>query len=168
MRHFGLIALSFSLVLAACNGPSSTDSSKSSSSDKSTKTAKEDDKKSTGGGPATEPDQAGGVAVPKDPLVDYPTVYASCDSGKESGECIEYAEVGFSEDSLKSMCDGNKGTWAKGKNCPKEGKVAACNVTDGKNRHVYYKNYFGDMKLEDTKTLCTGALLGTWGEFPKK
>jgi hypothetical protein len=170
MRSVVLIALSLSLSLAAtaCNKSSSSDSSSSDKSS-SSKSTEKDDKKSagggSGGGPAT--DNTGGVAVPTDPLVDYPTVFASCDASKEAGECIEYAEVGFSEESTKGLCEAIKGKWNKGKNCPKEGKMAACNVAEGKNRHVYYKEYFELMKLEDTKSLCSGALLGTWGEFPK-
>jgi hypothetical protein len=127
MRNVIHLALTVSISLAlaiGCDKSSTTDTSKSSDKGSSSKSTT-DNGKSTGGGPAT--DEKGGVAVPSDPLVDYPTVFASCDASKEAGECIEYAEVGFSEDSSKSLCESIKGTWAKGKNCPKDGKLAACN-----------------------------------------
>ncbi|MEO7092655.1 MAG: hypothetical protein ABI175_05350 [Polyangiales bacterium] len=162
------LSISFALALALTNGcdkSSTVDTSKSDKGSSKSGPTSGDNVKSTGGGPAT--DEKGGVAVPSDPLVDYPSVFASCDASKEAGECIEYAEVGFTEDSIKSLCESIKGTWAKGKNCPKDGKVAACNVAEGKNRHVYYKAYFELMKMEDLESLCSSALLGTWGEFPK-
>src|SRR5438045_3242516 len=75
------IVLGLSFALAACSRSSDTDSSKSDKS-ASSKSTEKDDKKSagggSGGGPAT--DNTGGVAVPSDPLVDYPTVFASCDA----------------------------------------------------------------------------------------
>ena len=160
MRQVAHLALWFSLsAFIGCNGsPAGGDASGQAGSSKSAAA-------NTAGAAAEKP--SGAAAEPKDPLADYTAVAASCDTSKKLGECLEYAELGMLEESLKGLCDAGGGTWAKDKACPKEGRVAVCAVTEGRNRRLYSKRYFERMKPDDVKSQCGSIYVGTYAEFPK-
>lgn len=164
MRHVAFV-LSLSLLSTVACGRSTTDadtksdkgSSKSSATEsKSTATAAADDK----------PSNDGVSAPPADPLQDGSDVIASCDQPKDDGACTEHYALGLGEDSSKQFCENAmKGTWLKGKNCPKDGRIAVCR-TDV-DRLIYYKNAFQLQGQKEMAKLCTDTLSGKWGEFPK-
>jgi hypothetical protein len=169
MKHVANFVLITSLTLVACKGP--TDDSSGKAADKSgsksasveTAAKKDDGSKAPtaiGGGESADP-----PTPPKDPLTDGSTLQASCERIKEDGACTEYYNMGFSEDSTKKLCESMKGTWAKGKPCPKDGRVAVCR-TDTE-RDIYWKNGFEISDQATQKKLCTDTIMGTWGEFPK-
>ena len=166
MRHIALVlSLSFSsLSLAAC-GRSTTDGDSKSDKGSSKSTAAESTA-SKGGGPAAAPTNDGISAPPADPLQDGADVIASCDQPKDDGACTEHYALGLGEDSSKQFCENAmKGTWLKGKNCPKDGRIAVCR-TDV-DRMIYYKNAFQLQGPKEMAKLCTDTLQGKWGEFPK-
>jgi len=170
MRHITFVltlSLSLSsLALAAC-GRSTTDGG--SSSDKgSSKSSTAEATASKGGGPSAPADKPsdGISAPPADPLQDGIDVVASCNQPKEDGACTEHYALGLGEDSSKQFCEGAmKGTWMKGKNCPKDGRMFVCR-TDV-DRMIYYKNAFELQGPKEMAKLCTDTLQGKWGEFPK-
>jgi hypothetical protein len=172
MRHvaaLSLSVLSFSLLSLAACGRSTTDGDSKSDKGSSKSTSESTASKSTGGGPAAgadKPSDPGISAPPADPLQDGSDVIASCDQPKDDGACTEHYALGLGEDSSKQFCENAmKGTWLKGKNCPKDGRMFVCR-TDV-DRMIYYKNAFQLQGPKEMAKLCTDTLSGKWGEFPK-
>jgi hypothetical protein len=169
MRHiaFVLSITSISLLsLAGCGRTTTDDGSKSDKG--SSKSTAAPESASKGGGPTAAADKPsdGISAPPADPLQDGSDVIASCDEPADDGACTEHYALGLGEDSSKQFCEGAmKGKWLKGKNCPKDGRVAVCR-TDV-DRLIYYKNAFQLQGPKEMAKLCTDTLQGKWGEFPK-
>ena len=171
MRRHVAFVVSFSLlslVASAC-GRSSSDGDSKSDKGSSKSTTESTASKPTGSGSdgaSDKPSDDGVSAPPADPLDDTGSMIASCDQPKDDGACTEHYALGLGEDASKQFCENAmKGTWLKGKGCPKEGRIAVCR-TDV-DRMIYYKNAFELQGPKEMAKLCTETLSGKWGEFPK-